>query len=148
MKINPKGYFPQLPIKWQLIIGLSVLGFIIITVIGTATIAFDMSRIDQRVEQASHHQTQLVAKLALDSLIDKDRPTLQTMVDGLKDLDNGLVKIELSDQDGNILALWVDADTDEDLLRNSFLAAATVECVGQGAISRGISGHVAIEKIQ
>ena len=109
-------WFRQLPAKWQLGLGASIIGGFGIAIIGSSAIYYDLSKVEVRVQESGRQQAELVSTLSLDALIAEDRPALQTIVDGLRLLDSGLAKIYLANEEGEILAEWASPDVAEDLI--------------------------------
>ena len=114
---KPMRWFLQLPAKWQLAFGASVIGGFGIVVVGIVAIQYDLSKVEERAQESGRQQAELVSTLALDALIAEDRPALQTMVDGMRLLDSGLAKICLSNEEGEALATWSRPDGDGDTIK-------------------------------
>ena len=100
------AWFRSLPAKCQVTIGASVLGSLTIMTVVFFLGWNDLKEIESRVEATSRGQTEVIGKLSIDSIIAQDRPALQTLINGLKSLDSGLESIEISNQDGIVLASW------------------------------------------
>ena len=108
MKIVSKfvDVFRRLPARGQVIIGASVIGIVTILAVGTFVTWSELHEIESRVEETSRGQTELIGKLAIDAIITEDRPALETLIEGLKTMDSGLVCIKITNQEGMELAAW------------------------------------------
>ncbi len=101
-----KSQLRHFSIRAQAIFLMTYLGIVISAIVAFGVYSFGIRQLDKTIERESHKQTILITSLSIDALITEDRPALQTVVNGLKDLGVGLAGVRISNAEGNILASW------------------------------------------
>ncbi|MGY8640800.1 MAG: response regulator [Verrucomicrobiales bacterium] len=67
-----------------------------------------LQTLDENVNIAGKQQADIIRKLSIDALIAEDRPALRTTIEGLHDLNLGLISMEIKNFEGLNLVSWRD----------------------------------------
>lgn len=93
-------------VKKAMILNSLIAGSILLPIIAGLVLHFELRNINKLVAAKSRAGTELICLLSIDALIAEDRPMLETVVSGLKSLNNGLTSVQLINQQGDEMASW------------------------------------------
>lgn len=100
------SHLGNLSIRMQVLFLMTGLGITISFLVGMGVYFYSIRELDETIEKMSESQTALISNLSMDAMITQDRPALQTVIDGLKDLNIGLVGVRIVNAQDSVLAEW------------------------------------------